>query len=197
MVKLNHTAIVDNKPVTPFLIQGTNVYCFDKHKKTIILPINSFKAKKARRAPVVPRPVFNKQITPEPVLVQKPKPEPPVEEIIIIKPKFIHAEIAGGSIRTIGSADYSHVIVKAPIIIEPDKPAIYKYEPAGFIKVFGTADTRHKVFRPYEKNYEGIGIVQAIGVADSKVEVIAPAVEIPPVVDNSRYIRPTLDDDYI
>ena len=189
MVKLNHTTIVDNKPVTPFLIQGSNVYCFNNIKETVILPLSSFKTKKTKKAPVVPKPVFTKQVIPKPVLQ---KPEPPVEETIIIKPKLIHTKIAGGSIRTIGSADYSHIIVKTPVIMEPDKPAIYKYKPAGFIKVFGTADTKHRVFKSYEKNYEGI--VQAIGVVNSKVEA---AELIPPVVDNSRYIRPTLDNDYI
>ena len=203
MVRLNHTTIVDNKPVTPFLIQGTNVYCFDKKKETIILPLNSFKARKAKKAPVVPVPTLNRMITPEPVLVAPPKPKPvpdpePVEEKIIIKPKMIHAEITGGSIRTIGFADYTYTKVKEKVvaITESDKPIVYNYEPFGFIKVFGTSDYKHKVFKEYIKEYEGIGIVQAIGLANSKVAV--KAIEVPPpVIDNSRYIRPTMDDDYI
>jgi len=192
MVRLNHTTVVDNKPITPFLVQGSQVYCFDKYKKTIILPLNSFKARKEKLAPRVPMPIIT------PVVAQKPKP--PVEEVIIIKPKLIHTEIAGGSIRTMGSADYKYKTVKAivPKVITTDinKPVVFNYKPNGFVEVLGSADTSLKVFKPYVKKYEGIGIVQAVGSADSKVKTVDTTP--PPVVDNSRYVgRPTLNDDYI
>ncbi len=56
------------------------------------------------------------------------------------------------------------------------------------------AETRLYVFRPTVKRYEGIGIAQAVGAA--KTRKFIPDTT-PPVVDNSRYVRPTLDDDYI
>ncbi len=172
MVRLNHTTIVDNKQVTPFLIQGTNVYCFNKSKQTIILPLTSFKAKKARKAPVVPISMS----------VPKPKPQPaPVEEKVVIKAVEIHT-ITGGSIRTIGSADYSFIAEKEVTpepIITPVKitPVIFRYKPSGLVKVMGLGESRYTFIK----------------------EIIPePEFVPPPVVDNSRYLgRPSLDDDYI
>lgn len=176
MVRLNHTTIVDNKQVTPFLIQGTNVYCFNKSKQTIILPLTSFKAKKARKAPVIP------------IAMSTPKPKPqsaPVEEKIVIKAVKIHA-ITGGSIRTIGSADYSFAAKKETIevitpvigvIKEVITPVIFKYKPSGLIKVMGLGESRYTFI---------------------KEKIPEPEFIPPPVVDNSRYLgRPSLDDDYI
>jgi hypothetical protein len=195
MVRLNHKTIVDNKPVTPFLIDGSQVYCFDKYKETIILPLDSFKAKKAKRATVIPMPVFSQVKEAAPVPTPRPIPEEPVEEKIIIKPKMIHTMLSGGSIRAIGSASYRY---KVTPIVKPvvETKTVYRYKPNGFTEVLGAAETRFVGFKPYVKEYEGAGLTQAIGAANAKV-VIKVADTPPPVVDNSRYIRPTLDDGYI
>lgn len=180
MVRLNHTTLVDNKPVTPFLVQGSNVYCFDKTKQTIILPLTSFKAKKAKKALVVPTSIS--------VQKPKPKPEPPVEEKIIIKAVEIHA-VTGGSIRTIGSADYSYKEIKE--VIEPVIEVINKvithttfnYRPSGFIKVMGLGESRYTFIKE---------------IIPEPVVIPEPEYVPPPVIDNSRYVgRPSLNDDYI
>jgi len=190
MIKLNHATLVNNKSVVPFLIQDSNVYCFDKYKKTVILPITSFKTKKTKKNPIVP--IAIAQPIQQPQLA---KPEPPVEETIIIKPKIIHAKTAGGLIRIIGSADYHNIIIKERTQ-EDIEQNIYKYDANGLIKTLGTANYKYTVIKPLEKKYEGIGIVQAIGAANTNVkkeEEYTP----PPVIDNNRFVRPTLDDEYI
>jgi hypothetical protein len=129
MVRLNHSVKVGNKTVTPFLVEGESVYCFNKMRETIILQVGDFKPKKEKRV-VVPF-----RVTAAPFV--------PVKKVVVLVPE--------------------------PVIEEEVKPSIYNVESSFVVKVSGQAKTSY---------------VKKVFVA-------------PPVVDNSRYVRPTLDDDYI
>jgi len=130
MVKLNHTTLVNNKPVTPFLVDGVNVYCFNKNKQTIILPLTSFKTKKAKKVPIIP--------------ASKPKTQP-----TLIKEKIIIKTITGGFIRIIGSANYNFIKNKKVIASVKDlkESKIFKYNPSGFIKIIGLGNNRYTVIK--------------------------------------------------
>ena len=145
MVRLNHSVKVDNRIITPFLIEGTNVLCFDKMKKTIILPLDKFKTIKKNKKLVIPTQITAPPIVPVAVISKITKPvkqEEPKEEIIVIKKEPIEDTFyASLKIRISGSAESSFT----------ENEKIIKEE----IK------------------------------------------EIPPVFDNSRFVRPSLDDDYI
>jgi len=153
MIRLNHSTIVENKQVTPFLIQGTNVYCFDKKKETIILPIDSFKTKRKNKKPIV-------------VPIARTNNTRSSSRIYPVKPTMIVKAVGSGIIKVMGSADFSHVANEI-VVQEVGK---YRYKASGMIKTIGAADVRKEVVE----------------------ETI-----IPPVVDNSRYVRPSLDNDYI
>ena len=142
MVRLNHSVKVDNKIVTPFLIEGDNVVCFNRRNETITLPIEKFKTKNKKKKVVVPVQITAPPIVPKAIIAPvKQKPEEPKEEIIVVK--------------------------KEPIIEES------------------------------EFSFGSFGSVHFLGSAMSSYSIVEEVIKVPPIVDNNRYVRPSLDDDYI
>jgi len=141
MVKLNHPVKIDNKIITPFLVQGDNVLCFNRRKETIFIPVDKFNIKEKKKKIVIPMQTTN-PVVPKAIIAKVEKPEPPKEEIIVIK--------------------------KDPI----NEKNSFKFNSLATIKLSGSAKT------------------------NLTVKIIEEVI-IPPVVDNNRYVRPSLDDDYI
>jgi len=140
MVKLNHPVKIDNKTVTPFLVQGDNVLCFNRRKETVFVPVDKFNLKKKKTKLVVPVQTTSPAIVPKAVIK---KVDPPKEEIIKIKKEVV------------------------------EEKEDLTFSSTAIIKLSGSAKTNFII----------------------NEKIIEEAV--PPVVDNSRYVRPTLDDDYI
>lgn len=143
MVKLNHPVRVGKEFVTPYLVEGTNVYCINRMKETVILSADKFVTPKKRKKITVPNQVYVSPVVPvakPKKVVVAPKPIPPKEEVVVIK--------------------------KEPVI----EPGSYSMESSLIIRLSGSAGSTYEM----------------------KEEIV-----VPPVVDNSRYVRPTLDDEYI
>jgi len=139
-MRLNHKTLIDDRQVTPFLVQGANVYCFDEKKQTVILDVEKFKkSKKNIVRSIMPRAVIRRK-----------------------KASFNYA--GSGIISLIGSADYKTIKKKST-----KKKIDLSYTAEGSIKVFGASNTS----------------------MENKTFVV------PPIIDNTRYLRPTLDDEYI
>ncbi len=167
MIRLNKTTKVNNKSVTPFLIQDVNVYCFDNKKKTVILPITAFNVrKKPKRTVVIPTPK-NLSVKVPSVIVKKDADE----EIIKIK---IIAKTSPSVFQVIGSSGYRQI--SNEVIINKDN----KYVSLGSIRTTGAAKAR----------VVNIEIPEPIIV---KPTYTPP----PVVDNSRYIARPSLDDDYI
>lgn len=131
MIRLNHPIKVNKEIITPYLIEGENVLCFNQKKQTISYPLKTLDKKRKIKKIIIPQQI----LAPSKTVITPVKKK---KEIIKVKKK--------------------------------EEPMVFKMKQVGSIGIYGSAD---------------------ISFVKKEVEVA------PPVVDNNRFIRPTLDDDYI
>ena len=127
MVKLNKSTRIDNKQVTPFLIQGENVYCFDDKRQTVIIPIEKFDIKKV---------INKKTIVPIPSIV---------EAKIENKPFVINLTMSPKPIQVKGASTYGYSV----IVEQKEESSVYKLKPTGFINISGEAEYSYKKNETY------------------------------------------------